>query len=142
MTPAALASAPPYHCTVCMVRWEYAEIRYVARCKRCGAGLTRIPDDLYNVGMTQIVEMYTLHGGTPRDLEARKELAAALPDAEVTEPDEVGVFEIHLEAGDKEQALQRVWDAVAASGTDDHIVFFEHPDLPEHWRRVSGGPAS
>jgi hypothetical protein len=99
-------------------------------------------DSRYNLDMTQIVEMYTLHGGTPRDLEARKELAAALPDAEVTEPDEVGVFEIHIEADDKEQALQRVWDAVAASGTDDHIVFFEHPDLPEHWRRVSGGPAS
>jgi hypothetical protein len=139
MTPAAaaLAEAPPYHCTVCRARWEYAEIRYVARCKRCGAGLTR-----YNLDMTQIVEMYTLHGGTPRDLEARKELAAALPDAELTEPDDVGVFEIHLEAQDKEQALQKVWDAVAASGTDDHIVFFEHPDLPDHWRRLSGGPAS
>ena len=92
--------------------------------------------------MTQIVEMYLLHGGSPRDLEAREELAAVLGDAEVSEPDDVGVFEIHLEAEDKEQALQAVWDAVAASGTDDHIVFFEHPDLPEHWHRVAGGPAS
>ena len=92
--------------------------------------------------MTQIVEMYLLHGGSPRDLEAREELESALEDAEVTEPDDVGVFEIHLEADDKEQALQLVWDAVAASGTDDHIVFFEHPDLPEHWHRVAGGPAS
>jgi hypothetical protein len=92
--------------------------------------------------MTQIVEMYLLHGGSPRDLKAREELQTALEDAEVTEPDDVGVFEIHLEADDKEQALQRVWDAVAASGTDDHIVFFEHPDLPEHWHRVAGGPAS
>ena len=92
--------------------------------------------------MTQIVEMYLLHGGSPRDLEARGELETALEDAEVTEPDDVGVFEIHLEADDKEQALQLVWDAVAASGTDDHIVFFEHPDLPEHWHRVAGGPAS
>jgi hypothetical protein len=33
-----------------------------------------------------------------------------------------------------------VWDAVAASGTDDHVVFLEHPDLPEHWRERSGGP--
>jgi hypothetical protein len=144
LTPAAaLAQAPPYHCTACAARWTYAEIRYVAACRRCGSGLTRTKpaDSRYNLDMTQIVEMYTLHGGTPRDLEARKELAAALPDAEVTEPDDVGVFEIHLEAGDKEQALQRVWDAVAASGTDDHIVFFEHPDLPEHWRRLAGGPA-
>jgi hypothetical protein len=30
-----------------------------------------------------------------------------------------------------------VWDAVAASGTDDHIVFVEHADLPEHWRHRS-----
>ena len=92
--------------------------------------------------MSQIVEMYLLHGGSPRDLQAREELAAALPDAELTEPDDVGVFEIHLEADDKEQALTSVWDAVAASGTDDHIVFFEHPDLPEHWHRVAGGPAT
>ena len=92
--------------------------------------------------MSQIVEMYLLHGGSPRDLQAREELAAALPDAELTEPDDVGVFEIQLEADDKEQALQLVWDAVAASGTDDHIVFFEHPDLPEHWHRVAGGPAT
>ena len=34
----------------------------------------------------------------------------------------------------QEQALLKVWDAIAASGTDDHIAFFEHPDLPEHWR--------
>jgi hypothetical protein len=144
MTLAALAEAPPYHCTACNARWRYAEIRYVAACRRCGAGLTRTPADLsrYNVDMTQIVEMYLLHGGSPRDLEAREELAAALAGAEVTEPDDVGIFEVRLEADDKEQALQRVWDAIAASGTDDHIVFFEHPDLPEHWRRLSGGPAS
>jgi DNA-directed RNA polymerase subunit RPC12/RpoP len=154
MTPAALAAAPPYHCTACGERWTYAEIRYVAACRRCGSGLTRTPDKrgvrgaqppgdfLYNLDMTQIVEMYTLHGGTPRDLEARGQLAAALGDAEVTEPDDVGVFEIHLEAEDKEHALQAVWNAIAASGTDDHIVFFEHPDLPEHWRRLAGGPAS
>jgi hypothetical protein len=141
MTPAAavLALAPPYRCTACDARWTYAQIRYVAACRRCGSGLTR---SRYNLGMTQIVEMYTLHGGTPRDLEARKELAAALPGAELTEPDDVGVFEIHIDAQDKEQALQRVWDAIAASGTDDHLVFFEHPDLPDHWRRLSGGPAS
>src|SRR6478735_7425782 len=53
--------------------------------------------------MSQIVEMYLLHGGSPRDLQAREELAAALPDAELTEPDDVGVFEIHLEADDKER---------------------------------------
>jgi hypothetical protein len=86
------------------------------------------------------IGMLMLHHGTPRDRRAREELAAALPDGEVSEPDEIGVFEVTVEADDQEQALQRVWDAVAASGTDDHIVFLEHPDLPEHWRRVSGRP--
>jgi hypothetical protein len=87
-----------------------------------------------------VVTMLMLHSGTPRDQRALAELAAALPDAKVGEPDEVGVFEIELEAADLEDALQRVWDAVAASGTDDHIVFLEHPDLPQHWRLVSGRP--
>jgi nitrate reductase NapAB chaperone NapD len=86
------------------------------------------------------IHMLMLHYGTPRDREAREQLAAALPGAEVSEPDEVGVFVIGLEADDQEQALQRVWDAVAASGTDDHIVFLEHPELPEHWRHRSRSP--
>jgi hypothetical protein len=90
--------------------------------------------------MEQVVEMYLLHGGTPRDREARDELLAQLPDAKATAPDDVGVFEIRLPADDKEHALRRVWDAVALSGTDDHIVFLEHPDLPEHWRVRSGRP--
>ena len=47
-----------------------------------------------------------------------------------------------MDADDYEQALNIVWDAVAASGTDDHIVFLEHPDLPEHWRARSGRPAA
>ena len=88
----------------------------------------------------QVVAMLMLHYGTPRDQEARAQLAAALSEAEVGEPDEVGVFEVALDAEDREDALLRVWNAVAASGTDDHIVFLEHPDLPQHWRRVSGRP--
>ena len=84
--------------------------------------------------------MLTLHAGTPRDEEAREQLASALPGAEVGEPDESGVFEIAIDAADQDQALQKIWDAVAASGTDDHIVFLEHPELPEHWRQFSGRP--
>lgn len=83
------------------------------------------------------VEMLMLHYGTPRDIEAREQLAAVLPDSEITEPDAVGVFDIALEADDQEHALRLVWDALATSGTDDHIVFLEHPDLPEHWRHRS-----
>jgi hypothetical protein len=90
----------------------------------------------------ETVSMFMLHFGTPRDQEARVQLAEALPDAEIDEPDEIGVFDITLEAADREEALQRVWDAVAESGTDDHIVFLEHPDLPEHWRERSSGPAA
>ena len=70
------------------------------------------------------------------------QLAAVLPDAEIDEPDDVGVFEVRLAADDQEDALQRVWDALGASGTDDHIVFLEHPDLPEHWKSRSGSPGS
>jgi hypothetical protein len=90
--------------------------------------------------MTTQVGMLLLHGGTPRDLEARAQLAAALPGATVGEPDEVGTFEVTVEADDQEAALDQVWNAVAASGTDDHIVFLEHADLPEHWRRRSRAP--
>ena len=88
------------------------------------------------------IGMLTLHPGTPRDEEARGQLAAALPGATVSEADETGVFEIELDAGDQEQALERIWDAIAASGTDDHVIFLEHPELPEHWRDRSGRPGS
>jgi len=84
--------------------------------------------------------MLMLHEASPRDQEAREQLAAALPDAEVGEPDQLGVFEIALDADDQEAALQRVWDAIAASGTDDHVIFLEHPELPEHWQSRSGRP--
>jgi hypothetical protein len=94
------------------------------------------------VPQRQEITMLMLHDGTPRDQEARAQLAAALPEAEVGEPDDVGVFEVSLEADDLDDALLRVWDAVAASGADDHIVFLEHPELPEHWRPYSGSPAS
>jgi hypothetical protein len=86
------------------------------------------------------IPMLMLHERSPRDLEARDQLRAALPDAEISEPDDVGLFNVAVEADDLEQALRKVWDAVAASGTDDHIVFLEHPDLPEHWRQRSGRP--
>jgi hypothetical protein len=88
----------------------------------------------------QAVTMVALHPNTTRDRRAREELAAALPGVSVGAPDEEGVFEISLDAEDQEAALGRVWDAVAASGTDDHIAFFEHPDLPEHWRHRSRSP--
>lgn len=86
------------------------------------------------------IPMLMLHERSPRDVAARNQLATALPGADISEPDDVGVFVVSLEADDLEQALQKVWDAVAESGADDHIVFLEHPDLPEHWRLRSGRP--
>jgi hypothetical protein len=90
----------------------------------------------------QRIAMLTRHSGTPRDDEAREQLAALLRGADVGTPDESGVFEIAIDARDQEEALQRIWDAVAESGTDDHILLLEHPELPEHWRNVSGRPGS
>ena len=88
------------------------------------------------------VEMLLLRTGIAGDREAVEELTAALPDdAEVSAPDDVGAFEVKLDAKDQEDALTKVWDAVAASGSDDYVVFFEHPDLPEHWRARSGRPS-
>ncbi len=45
-----------------------------------------------------------------------------------------------MEAEDLKSAPQRVWDAVAAAGVDDHILFQEHSELPEHWRAQSRRP--
>lgn len=90
----------------------------------------------------ETVAMLSLNPATEGDEEARERLAEALPDASVGEPDDVGIFEIELEARDQEDALTQVWDAVAAAGADDHVVFAEHPELPEHWRRNSGRPGA
>jgi hypothetical protein len=87
-----------------------------------------------------VVGMLMLHHGTPRDQQAQAELAAALPGAELSPADDLGVFEVTLEAEDREAALLRIWDAVALSGTDDHLLFLEHPDNAERWREHSGTP--
>lgn len=87
------------------------------------------------------IGLITQHGGTPRDEQAHDQLASALPDeASVSDTDADGVFTVTVEADDLDDALTVVWDAVAASGTDDHLLFLEHPDLPEHWRSKSGNP--
>jgi hypothetical protein len=87
-----------------------------------------------------VVLMVMLHPLTPRDRKSREQLSAALPDATVGEPDETGVFEVRVEAEDREHALTGIWEAVAASATDDHIAFLEHPELPQHWRHLSSSP--
>jgi hypothetical protein len=70
---------------------------------------------------------------------ARARFIAALDGATATEPDETGAFEVSIECASQDDALNRVWDAVAASGADDHLAFLEHPSLPEHWRHRAAG---
>ena len=83
----------------------------------------------------QTVSMIMLHDGTPRDAEARERLAGVLGGAgDVGAADDDGVFDVHIEAESFEDALVRVWDAIAESGTDDHLAFLEHPEIPEHWQ--------
>jgi hypothetical protein len=69
-----------------------------------------------------------------RSADARRRFVAALDGATATEPDDVGAFEVSVECASQDDALNRVWDAVAVAGADDHIAFLEHPALPEHWR--------
>jgi hypothetical protein len=90
------------------------------------------------------VGMLLLHYGRgPRDEQARTELAAALPDdAEVTEPNELGEFEVIVDAPEFEDALSVVFDAVAAAGVDDHVVFLEHPSIPGHYKTAPRGGAN
>ena len=73
------------------------------------------------------VGLLAMHGNTPRDHQARDQLAAALPGAEVAPiEDDTGAFEIALEAASQDDAVQRVIDAIAAAGVDDHIQLAEH----------------
>jgi hypothetical protein len=74
--------------------------------------------------------------GGPHGEEVRAALLAALGNPAASAPDETGTFEVTVEAADLDAALLEVWNALAASGADDHILFIEHPNLPEHWRRV------
>ena len=78
------------------------------------------------------VALYTIERGERAEA-ARARLADALGTAP-TAPDATGTFEVAVQAADQEAALSRVWDAIAAAGADDHVVFLEHPELPEHWR--------
>jgi hypothetical protein len=83
---------------------------------------------------TQAVTLVIDRPGPSADA-ALERLTAQLEHADVGQPDpETGVFDIRLEADSREEALTRVLDALAAAGSDDEIVFLEHPDIPEHWR--------
>jgi hypothetical protein len=53
--------------------------------------------------------------------ETRTELARTL-EADVGAPDQ-GLFDLRVEAGSREEALQRVADALAALGVEQHFTF-------------------
>jgi hypothetical protein len=86
------------------------------------------------------IGMVLLDRGPAADA-AHKRLVEVLPGCESSPPDEVGVFEVTLDADSQDDALRKVWDAVAAAGADDHVAFLEHPALPEHWRHLAKAPA-
>jgi hypothetical protein len=77
-----------------------------------------------------------------RGLHAREamERLRDILDCHCDEPDGSGVFAVHVEADTFEDALNAAWDAMAAAGADDHVVFIEHADIPEHWKARTDAP--
>jgi hypothetical protein len=78
----------------------------------------------------------TVIGARAPGEQAARDLAAVIPGARVDGPDDVGIVTLHVEAADREDALRKVWDAVAASGVDEHLAFAEHAEIPRHWQPV------
>jgi hypothetical protein len=82
----------------------------------------------------QVVTLLVDQPGAAGDA-ARQRLVEQLADARVDEPDpDTGVFDVVLDSDSRDEALNHVWNALAAAGSDDEILFLEHPDIPEHWR--------
>lgn len=85
--------------------------------------------------------MFMKPRGPERDRRSLTAFASALGENVTgTDPDEANVFEIELEAEDLEDALQRISIAIGVSGTNDHVLFLEDPDLPEAWHPHAGKP--
>jgi hypothetical protein len=86
------------------------------------------------------VAMYVLERGVALE-HALRDLDGVLEGGEVGRPDDTGILEVTVTATSFDDALTKVWDAVAAAGVDDQLAFAEHPNLPEHWRlRARSGP--
>ena len=79
-----------------------------------------------------------------RGLHAREamERLRDILDCHCDEPDGSGIFAVHVEADSFEDALNHAWDAMASAGADDHVVFIEHPDIPEHWKARTDAPVA
>ena len=76
---------------------------------------------------------------TPRGLRARQDLHRCLDGARMTEPDEGGTFEVIFDCNGQNEALDRVWNALAECGGDDHLVILEHPHIAHHWEHRPAG---
>ncbi len=63
-----------------------------------------------------LVALQVIEGGPGKALD---QLATALEDGEVGEPDATGIVEVTVEADDFEAALTTVWNGIAAAGADD-----------------------
>ena len=87
--------------------------------------------------MSEQIVRLTLMRDAPDPYEhALRELRQVLgDDVQVPDPDEAGVVEVKLDAAGEDEAVQRVFDAVAAAGADDHFEIAEHPEVPGHWRQ-------
>lgn len=76
---------------------------------------------------------------TPRARACRDHIVDWLSGVDATEPDTEGTWEVRIDAPSAEDALQLVWNALAAAGADDHVVILEHPDVPRHWEHRPAG---
>jgi hypothetical protein len=72
--------------------------------------------------------------------DTRAELARSLQ-AEVGAPDEGGLFDLRLDADSREQALERVVDALAALGVEQHFTFPSTTGTDYHPPGERGVPA-
>ena len=76
-------------------------------------------------GRHRILMERTDHG--PGAAAAIDRMKQQLSGAAFTQIDEAtGVFEIAVEAADRTSALERVVNAMAAAGADDHLLLAEH----------------
>jgi methylmalonyl-CoA mutase cobalamin-binding subunit len=76
----------------------------------------------------QIVKLVVRQEATDPYEHALNGLRDALGDqARLSGPDDAGVIEVSVDAGDEDDAIKRVIDAMAAAGADDHFEIAEHP---------------
>jgi len=89
---------------------------------------------------THQVTLETLDPDQHTGEDTRAELARTLQ-GDVGAPDEGGLFDVRVEADTREEALQRVADALAALGVDQHFDFPSTTGTDYHPPGQRGAPA-